>query len=79
VAPGTPFVPAEQAWHAICNGSARIKLSEGGMLWTFFVSLLFLWCVGLATSFTLSGFIHLLPIMAGVVALVGTIQRRQLI
>jgi hypothetical protein len=49
------------------------------MLWTFFVMLLFLWCVGLATSVTLSGFIHLLPIMAGVVALVGTFQRRQLI
>ena len=49
------------------------------MLWTFFVMLLFLWCVGIATSVTLSGFIHLLPIMAGVVALVGTIQRRQLI
>jgi hypothetical protein len=51
----------------------------GGMLWTFFVTLLFLWCVGLATSVTLSGFIHLLPIMAAVVALLGTIQRRQLI
>jgi hypothetical protein len=49
------------------------------MLWTFFVTLLFLWCVGLATSVTLSGFIHLLPIMAAVVALLGTIQRRQLI
>jgi hypothetical protein len=47
------------------------------MLWTFFVMLLFLWCVGLATSVTLSGFIHVLPVMAGVVALVGTIQRRQ--
>ena len=49
------------------------------MLWTFFVTLLFLWCVGLATSVTLGGFIHLLPIMAAVVAVLGTIQRRQLI
>jgi len=48
------------------------------MLWTLFVILLFLWGIGLATSFTLSGFIHLLPLMAAVVALVGTIQRRQL-
>jgi hypothetical protein len=48
------------------------------MLWTLFVMLLFLWCIALATSITLSGFIHLLPLMAGVVALVGTIQRRQL-
>jgi hypothetical protein len=48
------------------------------MLWTLFVTLLLVWCIGLATSLTLSGFIHLLPLMAGVVALVGTIQRRQL-
>ena len=48
------------------------------MLWTLFVALLVLWCIGLATSLTLSGFIHVLPLMAGVVALIGTIQRRQL-
>jgi hypothetical protein len=48
------------------------------MLWTLFVILLFLWGIGLVTSFTLSGFIHLLPLMAGIIALVGTIQRRQL-
>jgi hypothetical protein len=56
----------------------ELKSSEDRMLWTLFVILLFLWGIGLATSFTLSGFIHLLPLMAGVVALVGTIQRRQL-
>jgi hypothetical protein len=57
----------------------RTQALGGSMLWTFFVVLLFLWCVGVATSITLSGFIHLLPIMAAVVALLGTIQRRQLI
>jgi hypothetical protein len=49
------------------------------MLWTFFVTLLFVWCLGLATSFTLHGGIHLFPLMAAVVALVGTIQRREVI
>ena len=65
-------------WHAICYSQPEFKSSEDGMLWTLFVILLFLWGIGLATSFTLSGFIHLLPLMAGVIALVGTIQRRQL-
>jgi hypothetical protein len=46
------------------------------MLWTLFISLLFVWCLGLATSLTFSGFIHLLPLLAFVVALVGTLQRR---
>jgi hypothetical protein len=72
-------VASGHAWHAICKEPLEFKRSEDDMLWTFFVVLLFLWCVGLATSVTLSGFIHVLPIMAGVVALVGTIQRRQLI
>jgi hypothetical protein len=40
------------------------------------VVLLFLWCVGLLTSLTFSGLIHFLPVMAGVVALVGTVTSR---
>jgi hypothetical protein len=49
------------------------------MLWTFFVTSLFFWCVGLATSLTMHGFIHVLPLMAAVIALVGTLQRRPII
>ena len=49
------------------------------MLWTAFMTVLLLWCVGSATSFTLSGFIHVLPLVAAVLAIVGTIQSRRLI
>jgi hypothetical protein len=49
------------------------------MLWTCFVTLLFLWCVAIVASFTLNGFIHVLPFVAVVVALVGTIQGLDLI
>jgi hypothetical protein len=49
------------------------------MLWTCFVALLFLWCVALVASFTLNGLIHVLPFVAAVVALVGTVQGRNLI
>ena len=39
------------------------------MLWTLFVILLVLWLLGLVTSYTLGGFIHILLVLA-VVALV---------
>ena len=39
------------------------------MLWTIFVILLVLWLVGVVSSYTLGGFIHLLLVLA-VVALV---------
>jgi hypothetical protein len=55
---------------------AHRLLSADDMLWTTFASTLLLWCAGVITSFTLGGYIHVLPIIAAVVALVGTIQRR---
>jgi hypothetical protein len=39
------------------------------MLWTLFVIMLVLWLLGMVTSYTLGGFIHLLLVLA-VVALV---------
>ena len=39
------------------------------MLWTLFVILLVLWLVGIVSSYTLGGFIHLLLVLA-VLALV---------
>jgi hypothetical protein len=34
------------------------------MLWTIFVILMVLWLLGLVTSFTLGGFIHILLVIA---------------
>ena len=39
------------------------------MLWTLFVILLVLWLLGVVTSYTLGGFIHILLVLA-VVALI---------
>jgi hypothetical protein len=39
------------------------------MLWTIFVILLVLWLMGVVTSYTLGGFIHILLVLA-VVALI---------
>jgi hypothetical protein len=46
------------------------------MLWTIFVILLVLWLLGVVTSYTLGGFIHLLLVLALVVLLIRIIQGR---
>jgi len=46
------------------------------MLWTIFVVLLVLWVLGLVSSYTLGGFIHLLLILAIAVLLIRVIQGR---
>ena len=46
------------------------------MLWTIFVVLLVLWLLGVATAYTLGGFIHILLVLAVVTALIRVIQGR---
>jgi len=46
------------------------------MLWTIFMVLLILWVLGLVSSYTLGGFIHLLLILAIGVLLIRVIQGR---
>jgi hypothetical protein len=47
------------------------------MLWTVFVILLILWLLGLMTSYTMGGFIHILLVIAIVVVLIQVIQGRR--
>ena len=46
------------------------------MLWTICVLLLVLWAVGMASAYTLNGFIHILLLLAIVAVLVRVIQGR---
>jgi hypothetical protein len=46
------------------------------MLWTIFVILLVLWLLGLVSSYTLGGYIHLLLVVAIVVLIIRVIQGR---
>ncbi len=46
------------------------------MLWTIFVILLVLWLLGIVSSYTLGGYIHLLLVVAVVVVLIRLIQGR---
>ena len=48
------------------------------MLWTLAVILLLAWLLGMITSYTLSGFIHVLLVVALIVVLVRIIQGRRL-
>ena len=47
------------------------------MLWTIFVVLLVLWALGMVSSYTLGGFIHILLVIALAVVLIRIIQGRR--
>jgi hypothetical protein len=49
------------------------------MLWTIAVILFVLWALGLATSYTIGGFIHILLVLAIVVILIQVIQGRRVV
>jgi hypothetical protein len=49
------------------------------MLWTICVVLLVLWALGMATSYTASGLIHALLVIALVVMVVRLIQGRRIL
>lgn len=46
------------------------------MLWTLFVILLVMWLLGMVSSYTLGGFIHILLVVAIVVLLLRIISGR---
>ena len=47
------------------------------MLWTIAVVLLVMWVLGLVTSYTMGGFIHILLVAAVVIVLVNLISGRR--
>jgi hypothetical protein len=53
------------------------RTEEVAMLWTIFVILLVLWLLGVVTSYTLGGFIHVLLVIAVIMAVMQLIQGRR--
>ena len=49
------------------------------MLWTIALVLLVLWALGLVSSFTMGGFVHVLLVAAVVLVLVRLIQGRRVV
>jgi formate hydrogenlyase subunit 4 len=66
---------------AISNGHLRALLADEGafkqMLWTIFVIALILWLLGLVTSYTLGGLIHILLVVAVIALVVQLISGRR--
>lgn len=49
------------------------------MLWTIAVILIILWLLGLVSSYTMGGFIHILLVIAIITVLVSVIQGRRVV
>jgi hypothetical protein len=49
------------------------------MLWTIAVVLMLLWLVGMVSSYTLGGFIHILLVLAVVTVLIRLITGRKIV
>lgn len=45
------------------------------MIWTIFVILVILWLLGLVSSYTMGGFIHILLILAVIMLVLGLVRR----
>jgi hypothetical protein len=61
-----------------CPGTKRGKPTQRkSMLWTIFVILLVLWLLGLVSSYTMGGFIHILLVIAVVILIINLIQGRR--
>jgi hypothetical protein len=63
--------------HHVAVARNSTGMQGGSMLWTIFVILLVLWLLGVVSSYTLGGFIHVLLVIAIVLALVQLIQGRR--
>jgi hypothetical protein len=62
------------ATSAVNMGSREIGTA---MLWTIFIVLCVLWLLGMVTSYTLGGFIHVLLLVALAIFVINLIQGRR--
>ena len=74
---GTQVHRAGQKFHLVPN--RPVTRGGGVMLWTIFVVLLVLWFLGMVSSYTLGGYIHILLVLAVVALLVRLISGRSVI
>ena len=65
--------------HVLCFGSRRDFFKGCRMLWTVFLVLIVLWMLGVVSSYTLGGFIHVLLVLAVIALLIQLIQGRRVV
>jgi uncharacterized membrane protein YtjA (UPF0391 family) len=63
--------------HGGFGGINHLGKGETKMLWTIAVILIVLWLLGLVSSYTLGGFIHILLVIAVVIIIINLIQGRR--
>jgi uncharacterized protein DUF5670 len=65
----------------VCDRDARClsAIARRAMLWTLFVVLLVLWFLGVVSSYTLGGFIHVLLVLALIAVVLQLIQGRRVV
>lgn len=66
----------QQTVRTVCVNMTSTLQKEFTMLYTIAVVLLILWLLGLVTSYTLGGFIHILLVVAIVMVLLRVISGR---
>jgi hypothetical protein len=49
------------------------------MLWTIFLILAVLWVLGMVSSYTMGGFIHVLLVLAVIVVVINLLQGRRVL
>jgi hypothetical protein len=66
------------SWYgdAIAGGGSTVR-KEDQMLWTIAVILIILWLLGLVSSYTMGGLIHILLVIAIIVIIFGFISGRR--
>jgi hypothetical protein len=73
-----PLVKTKQLRRRSCAFQSQLdRKKEFDMLWTIFVVLLVLWLLGLVSSYTLGGFIHILLVLALVVLVINLLSGRR--
>jgi len=69
-------VPKAPCQHTFSRIPIPMK-KEDDVLWTIAVVMLVLWLLGLVSSYTMGGFIHVLLVIAVIVVLINVIQGRR--
>jgi hypothetical protein len=62
---------------AQAGSKPKANWKEDHMLWTIAVILIILWVLGLVSSYTMGGLIHVLLVIAVIVVLINIIQGRR--
>lgn len=74
-----PDIQENTLRYELARAVLMLLSTRHSMLWTLVLVLLVLWALGLATSYTLGGLLHILLIVAVIGAVVQLLQGRRVV